>query len=280
MNAKGFHEMRRLDRKSARPIGSDRYGPTRIRDVVDRVGTALAVAQPHENRKDERMTDTQTNAAPLDGKLYLTDGGLETTLVFHNGIELPCFAVFDLVASAAGRATLTAYFERYIAIAREAGAGFILDTPTWRANPDWAAEIGYGPEELDRLTRAGVALARDIRAAQTSHLAPILVNGVVGPRGEAAPRYYMVNCAHPDHFADVLAEAGPRLRGIRANASRMSHAELDAAETLDIGDPQELGTLYRGLQQRYPQLAIFGGCCGTDERHIGAVCAACAPIAA
>jgi homocysteine S-methyltransferase len=78
----------------------------------------------------------------------------------------------------------------------------------------------------------------------------------------------------------VLAEAGPRLRGIRANASRMSHAELDAAETLDIGDPQELGTLYRGLQQRYPQLAIFGGCCGTDERHIGAVCAACAPIAA
>ena len=92
-----------------------------------------------------------------------------------------------------------------------------------------------------------------------------------------APAYYTVNCAHPTHFEGALAEAGPwrdRIRGVRANASRKSHAELDAATELDIGDPAELGRQYRDLRGRLPKLSVLGGCCGTDHRHIAAICEA------
>ncbi len=81
----------------------------------------------------------------------------------------------------------------------------------------------------------------------------------------------MINCAHPTHFADQLAEGGDwveRIRGLRANASRMSHAELDAAETLDDGNPKEFGHQHADLRQLLPRLNVFGGCCGTDHRHI------------
>ncbi len=92
------------------------------------------------------------------------------------------------------------------------------------------------------------------------------------------PAYYMINCAHPTHFESTLREGGAwlkRLRGIRANASKRSHAELNEAPDLDAGDPKELGGQYRDLLGRYPHLRIFGGCCGTDERHIACIGAAC-----
>jgi S-methylmethionine-dependent homocysteine/selenocysteine methylase len=91
---------------------------------------------------------------------------------------------------------------------------------------------------------------------------------------DAAAAYFMVNCAHPTHFERVLAEDGAwreRIAGIRANASRMSHAELDEAEQLDDGDPAELAAEYRALRERLPRLAVVGGCCGTDHRHVGAI---------
>ena len=94
----------------------------------------------------------------------------------------------------------------------------------------------------------------------------------------SAAAYYMINCAHPEHFRDVLSEDGAwldRIGGIRANASRKSHAELDAATELDIGDPAELGQQYRDLRKQLPRLRVFGGCCGTDHRHIRAICEAC-----
>jgi homocysteine S-methyltransferase len=90
-----------------------------------------------------------------------------------------------------------------------------------------------------------------------------------------APAYFMVNCAHPTHFEHVLARPEPwreRIRGIRANASRMSHAELDAAEGLDAGDPAELAGGYERLRARLPNLTVLGGCCGTDSRHVAAIC--------
>ena len=93
----------------------------------------------------------------------------------------------------------------------------------------------------------------------------------------AAPvDYFMVNCAHPTHFAGVLADGDWRERvwGVRANASMKSHAELDEAEELDAGDPQELASHYPGLRERLPNLRVAGGCCGTDDRHIAAICAA------
>jgi homocysteine S-methyltransferase len=95
---------------------------------------------------------------------------------------------------------------------------------------------------------------------------------------DPGPAYYMINCAHPTHFQHAL-EGGDRwlgrLRGIRANASRKSHAELDAAAELDDGDPYELGSEYATLVARFPELTILGGCCGTDERHIEQIARAC-----
>lgn len=79
------------------------------------------------------------------GGLFVTDGGLETELIFHDGIELPCFAAFPLLEKPDGRSRLRRYYDGYLAIAREHGAGFIIETPTWRANPDWATRLGYAP---------------------------------------------------------------------------------------------------------------------------------------
>jgi homocysteine S-methyltransferase len=93
-----------------------------------------------------------------------------------------------------------------------------------------------------------------------------------------APAYYMINCAHPDHFRHVLDEDADwmqRVRGIRANASRKSHAELDNSTELDAGHPQQLGEQYAALLRRFPQINVLGGCCGTDQRHVACISASC-----
>ncbi|MFY9488643.1 MAG: homocysteine S-methyltransferase family protein [Solirubrobacterales bacterium] len=95
----------------------------------------------------------------------------------------------------------------------------------------------------------------------------------------AAPAYYMINCAHPEHFDgifDAASEETDRIHGLRANASRMSHAELDESEVLDFGNPAELGAQYAALRERFPAINVLGGCCGTDVRHIRAIAEACA----
>ena len=87
----------------------------------------------------------------------------------------------------------------------------------------------------------------------------------------------MINCAHPTHFEDVLEGGGPgveRIRGLRANASTLSHAELDEAEELDDGDPADLGARYAALREQLPRLNVLGGCCGTDHRHVAEIAAA------
>jgi S-methylmethionine-dependent homocysteine/selenocysteine methylase len=93
-----------------------------------------------------------------------------------------------------------------------------------------------------------------------------------------APAYYMINCAHPTHFTRVLEEGADwvtRLRGLRANSSCRSHAELDNAPELDTGNPVELGAQYRDLRRRFPSLTVLGGCCGTDHHHVREIAAAC-----
>jgi homocysteine S-methyltransferase len=95
------------------------------------------------------------------------------------------------------------------------------------------------------------------------------------------PAYYMVNCAHPTHFDNKLDSAAPwagRLRGVRANASSKSHAELNESTELDFGNPAEFGRQYLGLKKRLPGLNIMGGCCGTDTRHVNQVALTCAPM--
>ncbi|MFN4144092.1 homocysteine S-methyltransferase family protein [Aestuariivirga sp.] len=312
------------------------------------------------------MSKYRNSLPQMNGTYFLSDSGLETTMVFHEGLELPCFAAFTLLDSEDGRERLTRYFDRHLAIALRRGMGFILDTPTWRANPDWAAKLGVSSAELDRINRDSVAFAEATRARYETEATPIVINGVFGPRGDGyrpetmmtgeearsyhrrqmecfaeagvdmvsaitmthageaigiaqaaqeaglpvvvsftvetdgrlpsgqtlaeaiaetdretggAPAYYMVNCAHPDHFRDRL-EGGSdwmqRIRGIRANASRLSHAELDEATELDDGNPLELAADYAALRALHPQVTVFGGCCGTDHRHIEEISAAVA----
>lgn len=118
-------------------------------------------------------------------QLFMTDGGLETTLIFHDALELPCFASFVVLEHEAGRAALRAYYERYLDVAQRHGVGFVVDTPTWRANPDWGRALGYTPEALDAINEEAVAFAEGVRAAGDAvGVAPIVVSGAIGPRGD------------------------------------------------------------------------------------------------
>lgn len=294
----------------------------------------------------------------LADALFLTDGGLETTLVFLEGVELPCFAAFPLLLDGRGTDTLRRYFISYLEIARRERVGIVLESPTWRANPDWGAKLGYDSRALADVNRLSIGLLLELRKQFETATTPIVISGNIGPRGdgykpdarmsaaeaeayhgeqvrvfadtdadmiaaftmnypeeaigiaraaraakmplalsftvetdgrlpsghslahairqveddsEGHPAYYMINCAHPAHFEHVLAELGPlaaRIRGVRANASRLTHAELDVCTTLDSGNPAELGAQYAQLKRQLPELRVVGGCCGTDHRHV------------
>ena len=111
---------------------------------------------------------------------WVTDGGLETELLFHRGLDLPEFAAFPLVEQPAGAQVLADYYRGYAAIAGAAGVGLVLETPTWRANPDWGAKLGYDAAALDRVNRRAVDLVRQAGAEGL----PVRLSGVVGPRGD------------------------------------------------------------------------------------------------
>ena len=113
---------------------------------------------------------------------WVTDGGLETDLVFNHGIDLPEFASFPLLGDADGSRLLADYYAQYAAIARTAGAGLLLETPTWRANPEWAGLLGYDRAALDRINQSAVEFMRS--QADRSAVEQVLVSGVVGPRGD------------------------------------------------------------------------------------------------
>jgi S-methylmethionine-dependent homocysteine/selenocysteine methylase len=304
----------------------------------------------------------------LSGGLFLTDGGIETTLIFHEGLTLPYFAAFDLLKHGQGCAALQKYFRAYADLARRYGVGCILESATWRASPDWGAKLGYPTAALADLNRKAIALLREIRDAFERDTAPIVISGCIGPRGDGynpaalmtadeaeryhttqaqtfreteadlvtaitmtyaaeavglaraalaagmpvaisftvetdgrlptgqplreaieqvddatgrGPAYYMINCAHPTHFVGALTPGAPwldRIRGLRANASAKSHAELDESTELDDGNLEELAGHYRELKRKLPQLNVLGGCCGTDHRHVEAICQACLPL--
>jgi S-methylmethionine-dependent homocysteine/selenocysteine methylase len=158
--------------------------------------------------------------------------------------------------------------------------------------PQIAVLAEEGVDLVSALTVTYAAEAVGIARAAREHGVPVVIsftvetNGLL-PSGEALydaighvdyetgyVAYYMINCAHPTHFFDLIEQGAPnlgRIVGIRANASKKSHAELDASDELDAGDPEELAERYRELAGLMPQLAVVGGCCGTDERHIAAV---------
>lgn len=289
---------------------------------------------------------------------WIADAGLETVMIFLEGIDLPDFASFVLLDSKTGTEALTRYFDRFARIAQREGTGMVLDTATWRANMGWAGAMGLEPLAIRRANLHAAAFARACRDRLMTDRLPILVNGVIGPAGDgyridtalsatdaeqlhaeqiaalaeggvdlisavtmtypaeaigiaraaarhglphvlsftletdgnlptgqslqtaiaevdaatgSSPLFYMINCAHPTHFRHVLTgDWVGRIGGVRANASRMSHAELDQATALDEGDPQEFGLQYGELGRLLPNLRLIGGCCGSDHRHVGA----------
>ncbi|MGY4650085.1 homocysteine S-methyltransferase family protein [Mycobacterium sp. URHB0021] len=145
---------------------------------------------------------------------FVTDGGIETELIFHHGIDLPLFAAFPLLENPDGRARLRRYYDSYLSIAREHGAGFVIETPTWRANPDWAEQLGYPAEQLDAVNRSAVGFAEEVRAAAAADGVTAVVSGCIGPRGdgydpgsvmtpEEAERYHAVQIGT---FADTSAD--------------------------------------------------------------------------
>jgi S-methylmethionine-dependent homocysteine/selenocysteine methylase len=304
----------------------------------------------------------------LGGELFLTDGGIETSMIALEGLELQEFAVFPLLAEPDGERALRRYFSSYVDIARRHRVGLILEAATWRASADWGARLGLTRAAVAEANRKAIRLLEEFRGTEEADDLPIVISGCVGPRSDgydsaeamsadeaeayhaeqlevlastaadmagaltltyaeeatgiaraaaraglpvaisftvetdgrlasgatlraaveavdaataAYPSYYMVNCAHPSHFATALVAGEPwvaRVRGLRANASRLSHAELDALDAPDAGDPEELGHEYAALKRRLPHLNVFGGCCGTDRRHLEHIAAALTPL--
>ncbi len=163
--------------------------------------------------------------ALLEGNGFVTDGGLETDLLFHHGVDLPEFAAFPLVEDPPGRALLRDYYDGYIEVARRAGAGLILESPTWRANPDWGHLVGYDRQRLGRVNRAAVQLLLELREERPVD-GPVLVSGTIGPRGDG---YAAGEKVDPDQAADYHA---PQLAAFAA-------AGADLATALTLTGPEE-----------------------------------------
>lgn len=304
------------------------------------------------------MSQYRNNLPQLSDELFLTDGGLETTLIFKNGYDLPEFAAFSILKDERGYETLRDYYHPYVKLAKNNEAGFILESATWRASKDWGIKLGYTSDNLYNINRVAISILQDIRNEQEDSKTKIVISGCLGPRGDGYnvtsamiiqearnyheeqiktfselevdivsaltmnyteeaigvvlaakavdmpvsisftvetdgrlpsgisikdaitivdeatdswPAYYMINCAHPTHFIQALAPNESwlsRIRGIRANASEKSHAELDETVELDAGNPIDLGKLYNELMNYLPKLNIVGGCCGTDHHHL------------
>lgn len=307
------------------------------------------------------MTTTPAGRLPQ----FITDGGIETHIIFNMGVELPHFSAFPLNDSAAGREVIRSYYRDYLPVARAAGRSFLFATDSWRASPDWADRLGYDRALLKQNNATSAALCAELADEFAAAGVASAIAGIIGPRrdawqydagmtvaeafeyhspqveafaGTAAtslhaytltntpeaigiaraaeraglplvlsftvetdgalpggkplgvaiaevdeatggyPAYYMINCAHPRHFARELRSGAPwvgRIGGLRANASAKSHAELDASPEIDIGDIAELADDHAELLPSLPNLQLIGGCCGTDHRHIDAICARC-----
>lgn len=314
------------------------------------------------------MNNHRNSLPQLGNGLFLADGGIETTLIFHEGLELPDFAAFHLLKTDEGEAALRKYFRTYADLARRFGTGLILESATWRSSKGWGARLGYSTEELAEINRKAILMLEEIRNEYQDDAMTVVISGCIGPRGDGYvpgevmsaqeaedyhreqvevfaassadlvtaitmnyveeaigivqaakkagipvvisftvetdgnlptgqtlksaieqvdrvtdgyPAYYMINCAHPTHFEHIVSEGGAwldRVRGVRANASHRSHAELNEAPDLDEGNPVELGTQYARLKQRISALNVMGGCCGTDHRHMEQIAEACLPL--
>lgn len=151
------------------------------------------------------------NALPqLGSGFYLTDGGIETTLIFHEGLEIPDFAAFHLLKTLEGEAALRKYFRTYAEIASRFGTGLILDGATWGANADWGTRLGYMPDALANANRKAIHLLEEIRNEYETDRTPVVISGCLGPRrdGYVSDRTMSEQEAEDYHLAQIETFAG------------------------------------------------------------------------
>jgi S-methylmethionine-dependent homocysteine/selenocysteine methylase len=146
------------------------------------------------------MSRNENTLPQLSGNLFITDGGLETTLVYHNGIDLPCFATFALLKNEAGYQTLKNYYAGYAGLAKKFNAGLILESPTWRANPDWGKILGYSDSELAEMNRKSIQLMKEIRDEFRDELPGMVSSGCIGPRGDGYQPSAMMSVAEAERY--------------------------------------------------------------------------------
>lgn len=308
------------------------------------------------------MLKYRSELPQLSSETFMTDGGIETDIIFNKGIDLPEFSAFDLLKNKEGRQILKNYYYDYLSIAKKRCKGFVLEAPTYRASPDWMVKIGYTLDELQSIHEVAMEILEGLRQEFETENFKIPISICIGPRGDGyvpgkmmtaeeaeayhKPQikvasntnadlvsaltinynteaigivnaakslkmpvvisytvetdgnlpsgqslktaletlddvtdnyvsYFMINCAHPEHFKSVLDSKEAwvnRIKGLRANASKKSHAELNESETLDIGNKKELAQDYTELRSLLPNLSIIGGCCGTDASHLEEIC--------
>ena len=161
----------------------------------------------------------------LSAPLTVTDGGLETTLVFHDGIDLPDFAAFPLLDTEVGRAALADYYQPYLDLGRRLGAPVVVDTPTWRANLDWGARLGYDAIRLAAVNRRAVEFVRELATSGPGGPVEHVVDGVIGPRGDG----YVVG-------ETMSASEAAAYHGLQARAFAEAGAAMMTAVTMTYVD--------------------------------------------
>ncbi len=296
----------------------------------------------------------------MNGQNMTCGGGIETWLQYVDGFELRHFCLFELLNDARGVACLTNFQRKLVEAAVANGFGVINEGLHYRASRDWGELIGFSPEELEEINVRGIEFYKDFASEYDSPETPMIVGGVIGPRGDAynvgrtpkateaeeyhseqimtfkkagadqitaltfssveeaigiaraskaadmpivisffvkqggrlsggetledaitavdaatdkTPAYYMINCTHPSEFEPALTPGTwtERLGGFMPNAVAMDTLSLCKLGHLEDGDPEELGEQMAELAQRFPHINVWGGCCGTDGRHIGQI---------
>ena len=314
------------------------------------------------------MSKYRNNLPQLSGGLFISHGGLETSLVYREKVSLPCFASFHLLNEKSKYEWIRNYLKTFVNIAEKYNVGYILESNTWRANPDWITKLGYSNEDFIYFNKKSIELLEDIRNEYNTDKIPIILNGCIGPRSdgynpsflmtsgqakeyhskqieifsqtnadmitaftltyseeaigivqaakqfqmpiaisftletdgnlptgqslkdaiqtvdkatENGPIYYLINCVHPCYFINLFNSNEDwtlRIHGIRGNASKKTHEELDNSKELDSGNPEEFAEYYLQLLYKLKNFNILAGCCGTDYRHAEQICKLCTPL--
>ena len=298
----------------------------------------------------------------VDGTYYLTEGGIETEIMYKYGFELPHFAMFPLLDNPEALTAMKGIWQRSLRAAADNGFNAIMNGVDYRASPDWGALLGYTPDGLASMQMRAIDFLRDVARDFEQDIDTIIISGTIGPRGDAYSRnetitadvaeeyhsvqlatlkkagvdmawamtfnnipeavgtiraaentgipiamglsldsssrlnsgpsmaeavpeidaqtnsaaaFFGLNCSHPLEFEPALdgGEWMKRLRSIRPNASPMDKIALCKIGHLEDGDPDELAQQMLDVARRMPHMDIFGGCCGTDERHLSKIAA-------